>query len=87
MIRTFEARLVQKFIKENNNTFESLCWYNDMVLEKPEFVEYNTAHRWFKKQFNNDYMFLLMTKSIPTMWLPSYSDKYTKQGSDEKTLT
>jgi hypothetical protein len=87
MINTFEARLVEKFLIDTNNGFVALCWYNDMVLDRPEFVEYNTAHRWFKKHFTNDYMFLLMTKSIPTMWLPSSSDKYTKFGSYEKSLT
>lgn len=87
MINTFEATLIEKFLIDTNNSFGSLCWYNDMVLGKPEFIEYNTALNWFQKHFDNDYMFLLMTTMVPVMWVPSRSNKYYIQGSNEKSLT
>ncbi len=78
MITVFASAKIEQFLIDTNNGFQALCWYNDMVLDRPEYTSYTDTLNWFKRHFNNDYLFHLMTHTVPSRPLSKNSDKYTR---------
>jgi hypothetical protein len=78
MVTVFNSSDVKQFLINTNNGFLACCWYNDMVLDRPEYTSYMAALKWFKRHLNNDYLFHLMTHKVPGRPLSEQSDKYSR---------